>query len=103
MFVNTAVQGFVLWQHTNTKYSTHGEAPRGNPSAKFPKGKQCLAGWALASARLPCAGILALTAAASISSGGNSDGGGSNDGGGSSHDSGGSNDGGGSSNDSGNS
>ena len=42
----------------------------------FPKGKQCLAGWALASARLPCAGISALTAAATVSSGSSSDSGG---------------------------
>ena len=35
-----------------------------------------LAGWALASARLPCAGISALTAAATVSSGSSSDSGG---------------------------
>ena len=45
-----------------------------------------LAGWALASARLPCAGNSALTTAATVRSGGSSDSGGSNDGGGISND-----------------
>ena len=40
--MDTAVQGFVPKQHRHTKYSRHGEAPRGNPCANFSAGKRCV-------------------------------------------------------------